>query len=88
VHLDRQSAIAVASGNHRGHVQLRPAVATLAVGRQLMLVAVEAGVGAEVNHGGISAPGRDQHVTRITSNSAFPDELLRRMGAECGDAWS
>jgi hypothetical protein len=60
----------------------------LAVGRQLVLVSMQAGEGAEVNHAGISAPGRDQHVTRITLNSAFPDELLRCMGAECGDAWS
>jgi hypothetical protein len=43
--------LAVAGINHRGEVQLSPAIATLEIGRHLMSMAVEAGQGAEIDHG-------------------------------------
>ena len=49
-HLDRQPVIAEARINHRRQVQLRPAVASLTVGPQLMLVRVQAAEGAEIDH--------------------------------------
>ena len=50
-HPDRQAPLTVAGGDHRGQVEHRPAITGLAVGRKLMLVTVEAGEGAEFNHG-------------------------------------
>ena len=46
----RQSALAVAGGNHRGSVQLRTSVAARAVGVEPVAVLEQAGEGAEVDH--------------------------------------
>ena len=41
----------MAGGDHRGQAEPRPAIAGRAVGVQLVVVLVQAGEGAEVDHG-------------------------------------
>lgn len=49
-HGDRQTALAIPSLDHLYEIEHRPAVAILAVGRQLVVVLQEAGEGTEVDH--------------------------------------
>jgi hypothetical protein len=49
---------------------------------------VQAAEGAEVDHAATVAPNQAQRVSRITSNSAFPDELLRRTSDALPDTLS
>ena len=71
----------MAGGDHRGQAEPRPAIAGRAVGVQLVVVLVQAGERSEVDHGVSVAPRQAQRMSRITSNSASPDELLRCIGA-------
>ena len=48
----------MAGFDHRGQVEHRPAVAARAVGREPVLMAVQAGEGAEVDHGASVSKGR------------------------------
>ena len=68
-YLDRQAAIALTGIDHRGQVEYRPAVATQAVGRKLVLVAVEAGEGAEVDHGPMVGRHEAHLMSRIATAS-------------------
>ena len=49
-HPDRQAALALAGGDHRGQVDRRPSVAARAVGIEPVVVLEQAGEGAEVDH--------------------------------------
>lgn len=51
IEFNARAVVAEDGVNHRGQVNHRPAVAMLAVGRQLVLVTVRAGEGVEVDHG-------------------------------------
>ncbi len=61
---NRQASIAEASVNHRSQVERRPAVTARAVTRELVLVTVQAGEGAEVNHAAIVALKQAQEVSQ------------------------
>jgi hypothetical protein len=56
----------LAGGNHGRQIELRPAVASLAIGRELMVVPVQAGEGAEVDHGARAALTLAQGVSLVT----------------------
>ena len=69
----------MAGGDHRGQVEPRPAVAARAVGREFVVVVVQAGDRAEVKHAANVALTLARRMSRITSNSDTRIDLLGRM---------
>jgi len=71
------AAIPEARCDHAGQVELRPAIAGLAVGGQLMLMPVQTGAGTEVDHWARLARKLGPRVSCDQNGAACPDDLLR-----------